>query len=176
MGFLFNKARNDRPWDNYGLKSKSKSKSKGKKKGNVKLASPGKVMSGPSWKNMEFKGAKEAMAKRESLSLEAAKDRPLELDPDERPTQLSVGRFVSITVLVFVVFLSLLVIIGLQVRHLRLGREVYDLNSKRVGLMEKNRHYRAEMAKITVVGDLEVVARETLGLVTPDKGQIVIIP
>ncbi|MDR1050673.1 MAG: hypothetical protein LBP95_06260 [Deltaproteobacteria bacterium] len=95
-------------------------------------------------------------------------------EPEERPGLLPGGRFFSVTVMVCVFILCLFVLIGLQIRHNSLGREVSALTSGRAALVEENRHLRAEMFSITVLDDLEYVAQE-LGLVTPGQGQIVVV-
>ncbi|MDR1296251.1 MAG: hypothetical protein LBO05_02525 [Deltaproteobacteria bacterium] len=95
-------------------------------------------------------------------------------EPEERPGLLPGGRFFSVTVMVGVFILCLFVLIGLQIRHNSLGREVSALTSGRAVLVEENRHLRAEMFSITVLDDLEYAAQE-LGLVTPGQGQIVVV-
>jgi hypothetical protein len=84
-------------------------------------------------------------------------------------------RFISVATVCAVFVLSLMAMIGLSIRHNRYGREVSRLTSQKMALIEQNRHYRAEMDRLTVIADLEEVAA-SLGLVPPDEGQIVIIP
>jgi hypothetical protein len=72
--------------------------------------------------------------------------------------------------------LSIMVLVGLEIRHVSLGRKVSELTNRKIALIEQKRHYLTELDKIMVVGDLEQAARQTLGLVPPAEGQIVIIP
>ena len=166
MGLFFNKDRDRRPWAGSGKKRKNKPKS------------AGVVSSIPSWKDnqKQFTGALAARAIKERLAFEAQKDGQLLPTPEEMPVSLPVKRFAGLAVMTAIFVLSLLILVGLQIRHNRLGREVSELTDRRVALIDENRRFVTEMERLTVVGDLEQVARETLGLVSPAEGQIVIIP
>jgi cell division protein FtsL len=73
------------------------------------------------------------------------------------------------------VILGLLGMTSLAMRHNQLGREVSRLTGLKVELADQNRRLKADMDSLTVLEDLEAVARERLGLVSPSKGQIEII-
>jgi hypothetical protein len=96
--------------------------------------------------------------------------------PEERPKHLPGNRFLSIVIMSVVFILSLLVLIGLEIRHNSLGRNVSILMNQKIALIEENRRYKADMYKLIAIDDLETVAKESLGLVFPDEGQIIIIP
>jgi hypothetical protein len=132
---------------------------------------------GPSWRDAQRAARLERAARDRGKAQKAPTDEDSLLDvaPEERPTHLPGRRFMGLTILCGIVVLFLLSLIGLEIRHDRLGREVSGLTSRKVALMEENRRQRAEMARLTVVEGLERVARESLGLVSPAEGQIVII-
>ncbi|MDR2368797.1 MAG: cell division protein FtsL [Deltaproteobacteria bacterium] len=165
MGLFFGEKREAKPWGKFGKRPKGP---QGPKR-------PGDK---PGWRDnlKNVKGVQAAQAKKEQLLAEAEKDSVLIHLPEELPTNLPAKRFAGVAVMCFIFVLALLVLVGLEIRHTRLGREVSSLTSRKVALIEENRHYRTEMSRITVVGDLEQVARENLGLVPPAEGQIVIIP
>jgi hypothetical protein len=112
---------------------------------------------------------------KERLAFEAQKDGQLSPVPEEMPVSLPGKRFAGMAVMSAIFVLSLLILVGLEIRHNQLGRVVSELTDRKVALIDENRRFVTEMERITVVGDLEQVARETLGLVSPAEGQIVII-
>lgn len=83
--------------------------------------------------------------------------------------------FAPLVAIMLAVVLSFLVLTHLALRNNQLGREVSRLNSRKVELSDMNRRLRAEMDLLTVFEDLEIVARDRLGLVSPSKAQIEII-
>jgi cell division protein FtsL len=122
--------------------------------------------------------ADEGMVKtRTPVSLDQpSQDLALVPEPAERPRRLPVKRFASIVTLSVVFVVCLFILIGLEIKHNALGREVSRLTSQKTALLEENRHLKAEMSRLTVFEDLEFVARQSLGLVAPDNGQIIVIP
>jgi hypothetical protein len=132
---------------------------------------------GPSWRDVQKSARLEWAAREREKGQKAPSDEDSLLDvaADERPSHLPGKRFMGVAVMCAAFVLSLLVLIGLEIRHDKIGREVSRLTSRKVALMEENRGRRAEMARLTVVDDLETVARESLGLASPAEGQIVII-
>ncbi|MDR0621757.1 MAG: hypothetical protein LBJ61_07765 [Deltaproteobacteria bacterium] len=165
MGLFFNDDRERRPWAPSGKKRRNKPKAAG---------ATGSV---PSWKDSQkqFTGALAARAMKERLAFEAQKDGQLSPVPEEMPVSLPGKRFAGMAVMSAIFVLSLLILVGLEIRHNQLGRVVSELTDRKVALIDENRRFVTEMERITVVGDLEQVARETLGLVSPAEGQIVII-
>ena len=55
------------------------------------------------------------------------------------------------------------------------GYEIYELTQKKTRLLETNRRLNAELISVSSLDQLEKVARENLGMITPQQGQIVVI-
>lgn len=55
------------------------------------------------------------------------------------------------------------------------GYEIYELTQKKTRLLESNRRLNAELISVSSLDQLEKVARENLGMITPQQGQIVVI-
>jgi cell division protein FtsB len=53
--------------------------------------------------------------------------------------------------------------------------EISDLTQQKLRLTEINRQLNTELARVSSLAQLEETARHTLGLVTPQQGQIVVI-
>jgi len=76
------------------------------------------------------------------------------------------------------VFLAILLVWGLvRSNHLSvaLSYEISALTREKQELQEKNRQLKTELTKIGSLAHLEQVARNVLGLITPNQGQIVVI-
>jgi hypothetical protein len=81
---------------------------------------------------------------------------------------------------VFVVCVSILILIGglwallhiAQTRH-QLGLDISRLKREQEKLLDINGRLKARLEEMIVLEDLEVIARESLGMRTPQKGQIV---
>lgn len=168
--FSFFEPKNDvRPWN------------RNVKKGLVKSQPTrfSKEVEVPSWqrKSRNTQANWRAKNKKRDLELlEIGKDSYLEIGLEERPKRLPLKRLISLVVLCAVFILSLLILVELQIKHNKLGLNISQLTNRKVTLIDENRRYRAEMDNLMIVGDLEQVARETLGLVSPTEGQIIIIP
>jgi cell division protein FtsL len=128
-----------------------------------------------SWRGRSLKAGTNGPGAKNERTVLIEDDPILEQEPDERPRNIPVRRFLSISVLVILVVAVIFVLIGLQIRHGRLGREVSQLTVKKRTLLEENRQLRSELSRLTSLDDLEYVAN-TLGLVRPDSNQIVVIP
>jgi cell division protein FtsL len=79
--------------------------------------------------------------------------------------------------------LSALALIGVVLVHVWLRLQVVQMGyalstiSKLQGRLEQeNRELKVELATLTSPERLEALARTRLGLVTPDKGQIIVLP
>lgn len=71
-----------------------------------------------------------------------------------------------------------LVILGLVLSSHMAVSHSYDLSGliqDKIRLVEVNRQLKTELARFSSLDQLEVVARETLSMVTPQQGQIVVI-
>ncbi|MDR1486984.1 MAG: hypothetical protein LBT62_03160 [Deltaproteobacteria bacterium] len=127
----------------------------------------------PVWKNTQ-KEIRQNKIVRQRAALEQ-NEPELELEPQERVTLMPFKKFLVVSFISLVSIFCFAAFIYLAINHNRLGREVSRLTNEKVRLTEINRELKADMARLTVFEDLDVVARESLGLVTPSKGQIVII-
>jgi cell division protein FtsL len=83
----------------------------------------------------------------------------------------------------FVTGLAALGLIGLVLIHVWLRLQVVQMGyalstiSKLQGRLEQeNRELKVELATLTSPERLEALARNRLGLVTPDKGQVIVLP
>jgi cell division protein FtsL len=83
----------------------------------------------------------------------------------------------------FIVGLSALALIGVVLIHVWLRLQVVQMGyalstiSKLQGRLEQeNRELKVELATLTSPERLEALARNRLGLVTPDKGQVIVLP
>jgi hypothetical protein len=95
--------------------------------------------------------------------------------PSHQIRRLRPALFVPLAGIVFVLIMGLFGMTHLAMRHNHLGREVSRLTSQKVALTDQNRRLKADMDAMTVLEDLEAVARGRLGLISPSKGQIEII-
>jgi cell division protein FtsL len=83
----------------------------------------------------------------------------------------------------FITGLSALPLIGVVLIHVWLRLQVVQMGyalstiSKLQGRLEQeNRELKVELATLTSPERLEALARSRLGLVTPDRGQIIVLP
>ncbi|MFH1824727.1 MAG: septum formation initiator family protein [Candidatus Firestonebacteria bacterium] len=70
---------------------------------------------------------------------------------------------------IVVLLISALLYIGLNVECIKTGYEINKLKFKKIELTNENKILRIEIAKLKSLERIETVAREELGLVTPDK-------
>ncbi|MDR2443728.1 MAG: hypothetical protein LBE31_09460 [Deltaproteobacteria bacterium] len=128
----------------------------------------------PGWKKTQAKiKSQRAEAKAASSILTGDTNQPLE--PTERLERIPPRAFAILAAILVVLILGLWFKTTLAMRHNQLGREVSRLTDEKVELNELNRELKAEMARLTVLEDLEFIAIESLGLVSPKDGQIEII-
>lgn len=81
-------------------------------------------------------------------------------------------------ILATVAMVAVLVVLGLVRSNHQAVSHSYQLShltQQKLNLLETNRQLKAELAKVSSLAHLETVALETLGLVVPQKGQIVVI-
>jgi cell division protein FtsL len=69
-----------------------------------------------------------------------------------------------------------LVQVWLRLQVVQLGYVLSTASKLRSQLEQENRELRLELATLTSPARLEAVARTRLGLVEPDKGQLVLLP
>jgi cell division protein FtsL len=73
---------------------------------------------------------------------------------------------------IVVLVLILFVMISISQSRYQLGREVSRLTKEQQRLQEINGLLQARIEELVVLEDLELIARENLHLITPQKGQI----
>ena len=82
-----------------------------------------------------------------------------------------IGAFMSL-VLIGVVLIH----VWLRLQVVRFGYVLSTTSKLQTRLEQENRELKLELAKMTSPDRLEVLARQRLGLVTPEKGQVVVLP
>ncbi|MDR1657349.1 MAG: hypothetical protein LBT47_07315 [Deltaproteobacteria bacterium] len=104
-----------------------------------------------------------------------AGDTDQSIEPTEKLDHLPNRVFALLAAILFVFIFGLLGKTTLAMKQNQLGRDVSNLTNEKIRLTEVNRELKANLARLVVFEDLEVIAREHLGLVNPQKGQIEII-
>jgi len=69
-----------------------------------------------------------------------------------------------------------LIHVWLRLQVVRFGYVLSTTSKLQTRLEQENRELKLELAKMTSPDRLEVLARQRLGLVTPEKGQVVVLP
>ena len=88
---------------------------------------------------------------------------------------LSLKNFLVLMALASITVLLVLGLVRSNHQAVSYSYEISGLTGIRLNALEKNRQLKMEMAQMTSLDQLEKVAKETLGLVVPQKGQIVVI-
>lgn len=89
-----------------------------------------------------------------------------------RPRRFFVFGALMILVLIGVVLIH----VWLRLQVVRLGYVLSTTSKLQTRLEQENRELKLELAKMTSPDRLEALARQRLGLVTPEKGQVVVLP
>jgi cell division protein FtsL len=118
------------------------------------VRNPAEAASGPA-------GPKEDMAVPE---LEA---RPLPLLP--------IRHFLVLSAIVLIVILLVWGLVYSNHLSVALSYEISAMTQDKLGLQETNRQLKTELARVGSLAELEEAARDVLGLITPNQGQIVVI-
>ena len=78
--------------------------------------------------------------------------------------------------LIFLLIGIVLIHVWLRLQVVRLGYVLSTTSKLQTRLEQENRELKLELAKMTSPDRLEALARQRLGLVTPEKGQVVVLP
>ncbi|MDR1037419.1 MAG: DUF2019 domain-containing protein [Deltaproteobacteria bacterium] len=97
----------------------------------------------------------------------------IEVDPSDRLTRFRPWSFSIVFSGIMVAILGLFALIAVAQGRNQLGIEVSRLNREHQRLSEVNTRLKARIEELVVLEDLEVIARESLRLRIPQKGQIV---
>ena len=86
-------------------------------------------------------------------------------------------RFFVFAALMSLVLIGVVLIhVWLRLQVVRFGYVLSTTSKLQTRLEQENRELKLELAKMTSPDRLEVLARQRLGLVTPEKGQVVVLP
>ncbi len=104
-------------------------------------------------------------------------------DFDQKPPDIADGPLSFLTarqfcVLILVTLTAVMLVWGMiRSNHRAVGYsyEISRLTKQKTELLETNRRLNAELAGLVTLEQLEAVARDNLGLITPQQGQIVVI-
>jgi len=88
---------------------------------------------------------------------------------------LSLRNFCLLVALAMMVVLLVWGMVRSNHQAINHGYEIYELTQKKTRLLETNRRLNAELIRVSSLDQLEKVARENLGMITPQQGQIVVI-
>ncbi|MDR1081111.1 MAG: hypothetical protein LBQ79_09195 [Deltaproteobacteria bacterium] len=97
----------------------------------------------------------------------------IEVDPADRLSRFRPWSFSLVFSGIMVAVLGLFALIAVAQGRNQLGIEVSRLNREHQRLSEVNTRLKARIEELVVLEDLEVIARESLRLQIPQKGQIV---
>jgi hypothetical protein len=123
---------------------------------------------------LEAKKKKEAKLKKlEEYS--DPKKQVLTPKPEDRLKFLSSWHFSVLLAGVVILILGLLALISISQSRNQLGLEVVRLTKEQDSLKEVNSRLKAKIEELVVLEDLEVIAKESLNLQTPQKGQIFVL-
>lgn len=93
----------------------------------------------------------------------------------ERPARSR--RMMAFGALLALVLIGLVLVhVWLRLQVVRLGYVLSTTSKLQTRLEQENRELKLELAKMTSPDRLEALARQRLGLVTPEKGQVVVLP
>jgi cell division protein FtsL len=89
----------------------------------------------------------------------------------ERSRRGSLRRVLAVLLIVT----SLLLYVGGKVRIMRLGYQIESLEREKQGLERTNRSLRIEASSLAAPARIEEIATKKLGMVRPEKGDIVVV-
>ncbi|GHV56293.1 hypothetical protein FACS189460_0820 [Deltaproteobacteria bacterium] len=88
---------------------------------------------------------------------------------------LPVRHFFLLTALLLAVILLTWGLVRSNHLSVALSYEISELTQRKLNLLETNRQLKTELTRLGSLDQLEKAARSTLGLITPNQGQIVVI-
>ncbi|MDR2340009.1 MAG: septum formation initiator family protein [Deltaproteobacteria bacterium] len=112
---------------------------------------------------------------RELQEMRAPERQALRPKPKDALGFLPLTHFVIITGCIVILVLGLFALNYLAQARNELGAEVSRLTKEQQDLKERNGHLKATLERMVALEDLEIIAKESLGLVMPKTGQIVVL-
>ena len=85
--------------------------------------------------------------------------------------RLVLGVFLGLGLIV-----TVLVHVWLRLQVVRMGYVLSTTSKLQTRLEQENRELKVELATLTSPDRLEALARQRLGLATPEKGQVIVLP
>jgi hypothetical protein len=122
--------------------------------------------------SLEARRRKEELLRRLAEYSDPERQR-LEVAPCDRLSRFKAWSFSIVLGGVLVTILGLFALIAVAQGRNQLGLEVTRLTREHQRLIEINGRLKARIEELVVLEDLEAIARESLRLQTPQKGQIV---
>ena len=101
----------------------------------------------------------------------ASVKRELAARPAASRWRLFLGIFLGIALIA-----AVLVHVWLRLQVVRMGYVLSTTSKLQTRLEQENRELKVELATLTSPDRLEALARQRLGLATPEKGQVIVLP
>jgi cell division protein FtsL len=111
-----------------------------------------------------------------SLSSRHAARRVKAKQPNRGPKRKGQKHLVPICALGFCLFILGLVHVWLRLQVVHMGYVLSTTTKLQGRLEQENRELKVEMASLTSPDRLEAMARRRLGLMPPEKGQVLVLP
>jgi cell division protein FtsL len=96
--------------------------------------------------------------------------------PNRPPKRKGQQRLVSICALGFCLFILGLVHVWLRLQVVHMGYVLSTTTKLQGRLEQENQELKVELASLTSPDRLEAMARRRLGLMPPEKGQVIVLP
>ncbi|HKX51884.1 MAG TPA: cell division protein FtsL [Candidatus Binatia bacterium] len=96
--------------------------------------------------------------------------------PNRAPKRKSHPHLVAICALAFCLFILGLVHVWLRLQVVHMGYVLSTTTKLQGRLEQENRELKVELASLTSPDRLEAMARRRLGLMPPEKGQVLVLP
>ena len=104
---------------------------------------------------------------------------PVKREPAARPARSAKGRhhrFLLLASLSLCLIAAVLVHVWLRLQVVHMGYVLSTTSKLQSRLEQENRELKIELATMTSPDRLEALARRRLGLVPPEKGQVIVLP
>ena len=103
--------------------------------------------------------------------------RPVKLkQPSRTPKRKSPQHLLALCALGFCLFILGLVHVWLRLQVVHMGYVLSATTKLQGRLEQENRELKVELASLTSPDRLEAMARRRLGLMPPEKGQVIVLP
>ncbi|HVO95168.1 MAG TPA: cell division protein FtsL [Terriglobales bacterium] len=113
-------------------------------------------------------------------SAQSLKGSSVKQERAERPSRRNKGerwrRFLLLASLTLCLIAAVLVHVWLRLQVVQMGYVLSTTSKLQSRLEQENRELKLELATMTSPDRLEALARRRLGLVPPEKGQVIVLP